>query len=589
MKKRRNTLQIKLLRIFFAAVFVQMLIMVLIMPHYISGVVEDNSTQMTAGTVSALCSNLEIYMNDLEKITIIPYMSDEMLGALKQKKEYAGKSVSGEETYRINAILKKELPHYFQMMHRDVTELLLLPLDGSVYLFSTFSNQYYSKDYDYAGQGWYQEAVNAAGGSVFVGNHAQEYVTLPNESGVFSVARLIRDPQDHEPLAIIMADMSTAMLKDIIDSADLNESSYAAVLDQNWKPVYTNRDISEDMLAQAADGARLVSDGHSRYEAVVREEKLSGWKIAVFLSCEEMRRKSEFVYILAGVIAVIAGCVGFLLFYTFSRSVTNPLKKLVETMKTIQIGEECSVQEPDTRAPEEIVKLDESFHEMMARIDELVEREYRAIVAQKDMEYTALQSQIQPHFIYNTLNIFIGLNRMGEKELLEQSVMSLAEILRYVLGKDRRTTLGRELDIIQQYCRLQKLRFGERLEFEINWDSRYGNCLIPKLLIQPIVENSIIHGIENKLEGGRLTVDVSELAEGEKTFLEIRIEDTGTGFDLETLGENRGIGIQNVKYRLAYIYPNALFRIDSGRYRGTSVIMRISKEELHYDENCGGR
>ncbi len=146
------------------------------------------------------------------------------------------------------------------------------------------------------------------------------------------------------------------------------------------------------MLAQAADGARLVSDGHSRYEAVVREEKLSGWKIAVFLSCGEMRRKSEFVYILAGVIAVIAGCVGFLLFYTFSRSVTNPLKKLVETMKTIQIGEECSVQEPDTRAPEEIVKLDESFHEMMARMDELVEREYRAIVAQKDMEYTALQS-----------------------------------------------------------------------------------------------------------------------------------------------------------------------------------------------------
>ena len=146
-----------------------------------------------------------------------------------------------------------------------------------------------------------------------------------------------------------------------------------------------------------------------------------------------------------------------------------------------------------------------------------------------------------------------------------------------MLGKDRRTTLGRELDIIQQYCRLQKLRFGERLEFEINWDSRYGKCLIPKLLIQPIVENSIIHGIENKLEGGRLTVDVSELAEGEKTFLEIRIEDTGTGFDLETLGENRGIGIQNVKYRLAYIYPNALFRIDSGRYRGTSVIMRISK------------
>lgn len=589
MKKKRNTLQIKLLRIFFAAVFVQMLIMVLIMPHYISGVVEDNSTQMTAGTVSALCSNLEIYMNDLEKITIIPYMSDEMLGALKQKKEYAGKSMSGEETYRINAILKKELPHYFQMMHRDVTELLLLPLDGSVYLFSTFSNQYYSKDYDYAGQGWYQDAVNAAGGSVFVGNHAQEYVTLPNESGVFSVARLIRDPQDHEPLAIIMADMSTAMLKDIIDSADLNASSYAAVLDQNWKPVYTNRDISEDMLAQAADGARLVSDGHSRYEAVVREEKLSGWKIAVFLSCEEMRRKSEFVYILAGVIAVIAGCVGFLLFYTFSRSVTNPLKKLVETMNTIQIGEECSLQESDMRAPEEIVKLDESFHEMMARMDELVEREYRAIVAQKDMEYTALQSQIQPHFIYNTLNIFIGLNRMGEKELLEQSVMSLAEILRYVLGKDRRTTLGRELDIIQQYCRLQKLRFGERLEFEINWDSRYGNCLIPKLLIQPIVENSIIHGIENKLEGGRLTVDVSELAEGEKTFLEIRIEDTGMGFDLEILGENRGIGIQNVKNRLAYIYPNALFRIGSSRYRGTSVIMRISKEELRYDENCGGR
>ncbi len=216
----------------FCGGFVQMLIMVLIMPHYISGVVEDNSTQMTAGTVSALCSNLEIYMNDLEKITIIPYMSDEMLGALKQKKEYAGKSMSGEETYRINAILKKELPHYFQMMHRDVTELLLLPLDGSVYLFSTFSNQYYSKDYDYAGQGWYQDAVNAAGGSVFVGSHAQEYVTLPNESGVFSVARLIRDPQDHEPLAIIMADMSTAMLKDIIDSADLNASSYAAVLDQ---------------------------------------------------------------------------------------------------------------------------------------------------------------------------------------------------------------------------------------------------------------------------------------------------------------------------------------------------------------------
>jgi sensor histidine kinase YesM len=199
-----------------------------------------------------------------------------------------------------------------------------------------------------------------------------------------------------------------------------------------------------------------------------------------------------------------------------------------------------------------------------------------ALRARSDAEYRALQSQIQPHFMYNVLNGFVALNRLGDRSALESSLHALKDMLRYTLEHGQRASVSEEFAFLELYCRLQKLRFEERFTYGFDLAEEAAGLPIPKLLVQPLLENAVIHGIEPSVRPCRASVS----ARVERGLLLLEVADDGVGCDPVGIDEKRRIGIGNVRERLALLYSSAILELSGSPGSGFRALIAIPLAEL---------
>ncbi len=206
---------------------------------------------------------------------------------------------------------------------------------------------------------------------------------------------------------------------------------------------------------------------------------------------------------------------------------------------------------------------------------------YAELIKKGEAEYQALQSQVQPHFIYNVLNGFIGLNRMGDKKGLEASIIELKDMLRYTQDSRTETTIAEEFAFVENYCQLQKLRFGDRIGYSFHIEAGLEPVRIPRLILQPLAENAVIHGVEPMSGGtGILEVEAFRTLEDDRTMVTISIRDNGVGCDLDSLHEREHIGIGNVRRRFKYAFPGGAFNVKSSPGKGAEI--RMTFNEMHH-------
>jgi two-component system sensor histidine kinase YesM len=357
-------------------------------------------------------------------------------------------------------------------------------------------------------------------------------------------------------------------------------TTVVAVLDENNRPLYASRPLTDAMLAQLAKGRRTVTGPDDTYRAVVKTMEKSGWSIAVLFSNREFQSKLAWIYRIGLLFAAGGALLTLLLNVSLTRWIVRPFTDMVRVMKKVQHGD--LDQRIAIRGRDEIAQLGSALNIMISRLRELIDREYRAELGKRNAEFRALQSQIHPHFLYNTLNGLIGLNRSGQGQLLEHAILSLSGMLRYTLEQSDTSTLGREMEFLEAYCGLQKLRFGDRLEFSIECPPDLADFRLPKLLLQPLVENAVIHGIEPLDRPGRLLVRAERRTGAEVgpgSWLHIRIEDNGAGFDAESSGG--GVGIANVRERLLLFNREAKLRLRSSPGEGTTAELWIPAGEVN--------
>lgn len=200
---------------------------------------------------------------------------------------------------------------------------------------------------------------------------------------------------------------------------------------------------------------------------------------------------------------------------------------------------------------------------------------YNELIETREARYLALQSQVQPHFINNVLGSFFGLNRKGDSAGLEQAIIALREMLRYVQEGKPWVSLGEEFGFLERYCELQQIRFGDKFSYVFDCDEASRYVRVPRLLLQPLVENALVHGIQPSAEAGRLEIRCRAVRLRGETSAEIEIIDDGVGFDSSALDERQQIGISNVRQRLDIADPNHIFTIESRPGEGTRVYIRL--------------
>ena len=255
--------------------------------------------------------------------------------------------------------------------------------------------------------------------------------------------------------------------------------------------------------------------------------------------------------------------------YYIPLSITRPIRKLSEV--TDQVAKGDLTVRSDVRTGAEVSVLSDSLNTMIDKIDELLEQVKKEQVRLRKAEFELLQSQINPHFLYNTLDAIVWLAEAGEQKKVVSMVGSLSDFFRTSLnqGKDI-ITIKEELQHSRSYLEIQQMRYQDILNYEIDVPEELHRYLIPKITIQPLVENALYHGIKNKRGPGRIVISGRK----EEDFLILQIEDNGIGMRKERLdqvkeGMNQKIPTEKDIYGLYNV--NERIRLNFGEKYGLSI------------------
>lgn len=278
-----------------------------------------------------------------------------------------------------------------------------------------------------------------------------------------------------------------------------------------------------------------------------------------------------------------------------SQVISKPLARLSAAMDLFKQGD--FTQQVEVAAGDEIGEVTECFNRMVLDIKELIDRNYVMSLKEKESELLALQAQINPHFLYNTLDSLYWRTMDSGNEDLAEDIYTLSQLFRMVLGHGQGIIpVSQEIELIRCYLQIQKMRFTTRLEYEIKVEDEILDYRIPKLILQPFVENAIVHGLEDQEDMG--SVIVTGRRRGR--YLEFSIRDTGVGMTQEQIDEiwdtgdtkkyaSQRIGryaIKNVRERLELKYKDAYhLTIESEVGKGTVVTISFPADEEACEKN----
>ena len=303
----------------------------------------------------------------------------------------------------------------------------------------------------------------------------------------------------------------------------------------------------------------------------------TGWTVAEFLPMEEIQGQImaflTSVLILVLVAAVLCG----VLSYFLSRSLTRPIENMVRRVKQIGQGRfEAKMASSQEMPRNEIGILNESIEQMQKDIDGLIRENVSKEREKRTFEMQMLQSQINPHFLYNALNTIKLMAAFQGAAGIEKMLVALGRILRYSLGETReKVTLSDELGVLEDYIHIQKIRYKGKISFRREVGEELLSALVPRFILQPIVENCVKHGFANFDDQGEIVLK----AAAEDGSLLISIEDNGVGMTVEQLEEMReklnsplrktgganGLGVLNVHSRIRLLYGDSYgVRVESG-------------------------
>lgn len=309
------------------------------------------------------------------------------------------------------------------------------------------------------------------------------------------------------------------------------------------------------------------------------------WKVASIIPYSELFYLLDvFRYILIAT-AIVMLSISIVISIKASSSVAKPIKNLADKVDNFnpEKPEEYVLKNEVKKAStkDEIYMLEESYDAMIERIYELMEKNIKDMDEKRRLELDSLQQQINPHFLYNTLDAIAWMAKIKKEPEIEKLVMSLAKFFRISLHRgDTIITVGEEIELTQHYLEIQEIRFPNRFDITYDIDPNVKNYKTLKLLLQPVVENAIKYGMQE--QSGTIVISVKKIDEN----IVYSVKDNGEGFDVPkdmlsrpygTMQENRsGYGLFNINERIRLEYGAGYgLKIDSEKGKGTTVYITI--------------
>ncbi|MDR6549901.1 sensor histidine kinase [Paenibacillus qinlingensis] len=544
-----------------------------------SASIQKNTGKYQMDVVKELTANIDTYLNELNLLTLLPYQSPQIMKYLEVT-EKANENLSFNDRVTIEDFAKR----VFANGRVDISGLTLYRTrGGNVYTAITEEQANYTMR-DVKKEVWYDK-VSQTGKVVYLGTFNKN--GLGTTSQVYSFARKIRSVDTGAVLAYLVLDVDKNVIRNKIEAIS-NDKKNIMIVDNDGSMIYKSTLTGPDaeQIKQFKGMGTVVYKQNNDFELVsYYTSPLTGWTMIEMVPLAILLQDTVYVRNYIILIGAVCLLMAIIIFTLFALRITNPISELRNLMKKVVVGD-LAVSIP-IHSRDEIGQLSQSFNIMVSKLSDLGYRLYESEIREKNAQISALQSQINPHFLYNTLgSISMYAEIQGNKEVVKMT-NHLSKLLRYSINSHQsQVPLHLELEHVTGYMAIQQIRFEDKIKFNVCIEPELLSYSVIRFILQPIVENSIVHGIDK----GNGYGTISLFGKKQDHQMLIQIQDDGAGMSaqqLQTLKDRKfqmttteegtgGTGLMNVHRRIALRYGNQYgVTIESSLKQGTTISLTL--------------
>ncbi|MCD7956280.1 MAG: sensor histidine kinase [Lachnospiraceae bacterium] len=510
----------KLIFIYLIVVLVSVIGSSVLFYVFSAGVMQERTYDYLKNLASVTMSKAELSVENVENTAFYISGNEDMQSLLYR---------SFDEDDRISRYQQydevRNLLSYYVFLSQEISSIYIKATDGQSYSYTKFNRVSPDEELWEEGREW-----------------------ICTDGHIYFCRAMYRF-EDQSLLGTMLIDVQPSVFYDIVKDISYDAGSIVYIIDQDGYIVsgheteMTGQPLSDVLSGladfgegdQATDGTgtgesfeTVLLDGN-QYALYTGCEIANGWKLVLAIPesyfLADIQRLQIFMTVLLIVTCLLA--IGLVVFV--GKGITRPITSLSEAMKKFGQGDfevSCEAEGED-----EIAVLTKSFNQMVSDIRTLIDEAYEQEMMQQEIEIKSLQMQINPHFLYNTLDTINWIARLNGVDQIGDLTYSLGNLMRYSLSKRDFVTIGEELKNLKDYVEIQNVRYGDRMTISYEADPELLDTYVPKLLLQPILENAIIHGVEDKLEPAQIQIRVYH----EEEILYMIVEDDGVGMSQEAI------------------------------------------------------
>lgn len=540
---------------------------------YLSKVAENKVSDTTSNLLGSINWNIQTFVNDVETISKLMLSSRDVQNFLSYDKHDFKKIYDLQNDTRNLIVNISNNKSYIRYVYvgSEQRELIV-------------TNQWDRFTYDHIYQAvsrskWYRQVSDMGGRGLWL--NSDEVRLVKNSPDLLLYGKQLNNLDTLEPIGMLIISIDRRVFDEMFKDITNAENGQLMILDQNQVIFYNSRTADLQQIPQKElnllyglpeRGTRIDTINGERYVVTFDTNPGTRWKVVSMIPYSNINSEVVLIRNVTLTLTLVAFLLAAYGSYLISKRITKQLTLLSSVARKAAKREEVEgilFEEKD-----EIGKIGNQFLRTFRTNGELSDKLIEAKLKEKEAELHALQSQINPHFLYNTLNsIYLMAERISAKNI-SKMVMSLSNFFKLSLNNgDYITTVGNEIDQVKNYLEIQNIRYNGKFEVTIDLEPGIERIRMLKLLIQPLVENAIFHGIELKEDKGNIAIRGRR--DGETLVFEV--EDDGVGFDSAGAGSRpRGYALRNIQERIQLHYgQDRGIRIDSVPGVGTKVTLEI--------------
>ncbi len=595
---KKHSLKSSLYRVFAGSVVMPFIVISLILLFFFNYQILDGYKTSNRITLQIIVNHLHSSLKNSERF-FLQYVFDDDISRFYQYVNYNEIDVSEENLYqyiRCASGYRSALNNYLTTaddVHRGM---------GFLPIHANRNNLFYLRKYGGFVIRYQNAAENMAPlydcleelssgqvmflpGSIMSG--CEEY---EEEEEIFTILCPVNHLERASRQGYVFQELKKTVFSDLVKEITLPEGAGLVIYFPDGTPAYATDELfvgETDFTADMGETmGRRIRIGTKTYYLYYMQEERYGFAVHYLLPQSAILKEANRTSLVILSFWFLAMTAAFFIFMNLSRRISVSTGAIMTYIQKYRLADKDNEQMPPMQI-EEFADISLALREMTERITDLVQHEYIWKMNQQMAEYKAMQAEINPHFFHNVMNSLQALNRMEDRKNLDKGIVNLSRMFRYTCESGYESSILRECRFIESYLILEKIRFEKRLHYEIHVDTEIEDFMIPKLLLQPLVENAMRHGMPSDGSRMRIVLHAEKVKSGNgEAFVWIMIANDGVPYEEKAVYDGGRVGIVSVRERLFITYPDSFFWYDrKGEYR-TVCNLLIAME--NGEEDGGG-